>query len=95
MKVDLHVHTKERSPCGRSSAVEQIQAAVSAGLGAIAERGDGQPRRGEGQRPERHAERCLGDAAGSGGMYVYAARHTTVDTMLPVLQALAGGAGEG
>jgi predicted metal-dependent phosphoesterase TrpH len=36
MKVDLHVHTKERSPCGRSSAVEQIQAAVSAGLGAIA-----------------------------------------------------------
>lgn len=32
------------------------------------------------------------DAAGSGGMYVYAARHTTVDTMLPVLQALAGGA---
>ena len=33
------------------------------------------------------------DAAGSGGMYVYAARHTTVDTMLPVLQALAGGAG--
>ena len=33
------------------------------------------------------------DAAGSGGMYVYAARHTTVDTMLPVLQALAGGGG--
>jgi general secretion pathway protein D len=33
------------------------------------------------------------DAAGSGGMYVYAARHTTVDTMLPVLQALAGGVG--
>jgi general secretion pathway protein D len=32
------------------------------------------------------------DAAGSGGLYVYAARHTTVDTMLPVLQALAGGA---
>lgn len=31
------------------------------------------------------------DAAGAGGLYVYAARHTTVDTMLPVLQALAGG----
>ncbi len=36
MKVDLHVHTKERSRCGRSSVLEQIQAAVSAGLGAIA-----------------------------------------------------------
>jgi general secretion pathway protein D len=30
------------------------------------------------------------DSAGGGGMYVYAVRHTTVDTMLPVLQALAG-----
>ncbi len=29
--------------------------------------------------------------SGGGGMYVYAARHTTVETMLPVLQALAGG----
>ena len=31
------------------------------------------------------------ETAGGGGMYVYAARHTTVETMLPVLQALAGG----
>ncbi len=31
------------------------------------------------------------ESAGGGGMYVYAARHTTVETMLPVLQALAGG----
>lgn len=30
------------------------------------------------------------DSNGGGGMYVYAARHTTVDTMLPVLRALAG-----
>ncbi|MBD9369571.1 secretin N-terminal domain-containing protein [Xanthomonas sp. XNM01] len=30
------------------------------------------------------------DSGGGGGMYVYAARHTTVETMLPVLQALAG-----
>ncbi len=32
------------------------------------------------------------DSGGGGGMYVYAARHTTVETMLPVLQALSGGA---
>ena len=36
MKVDLHVHCRERSPCARSSIVEQIRAAVDAGLDAIA-----------------------------------------------------------
>ncbi|MEA2008955.1 MAG: PHP-associated domain-containing protein [Chloroflexota bacterium] len=36
MKIDLHVHTKERSACGRSSEIEQIQAAIDAGLDAIA-----------------------------------------------------------
>ncbi len=36
MKVDLHVHTKERSTCARSSATEQIRAAVDAGLAVIA-----------------------------------------------------------
>lgn len=30
--------------------------------------------------------------AGEGGVYLYAARHTTVETLLPVLQALVGGA---
>jgi general secretion pathway protein D len=29
-------------------------------------------------------------SAGDGGVYLYAARHTTVETLLPVLQALAG-----
>lgn len=36
MKIDLHVHTKERSFCGRSSEIEQIEAAIDAGLDAIA-----------------------------------------------------------
>ena len=36
MKVDLHVHTKERSQCAKASTIEQIQAAVAAGLDAIA-----------------------------------------------------------
>ncbi len=36
MKIDLHVHTKERSACGRSSEVEQVRAAIDADLDAIA-----------------------------------------------------------
>lgn len=35
IKIDLHVHTRERSACGRSRAEEQIQAAIDAGLDAI------------------------------------------------------------
>ena len=35
MRVDLHVHCRERSGCGRSSAEEQIIAAVNSGLDAI------------------------------------------------------------
>lgn len=35
MKIDLHVHTREYSLCGRSTAVEQIEAAIAAGLDAI------------------------------------------------------------
>ena len=35
MKIDLHVHSKEYSSCGRSSAEEQISAAIEAGLDAI------------------------------------------------------------
>lgn len=35
MKVDLHVHTKERSACAKASEEEQIQAAITAGLDAI------------------------------------------------------------
>jgi predicted metal-dependent phosphoesterase TrpH len=35
VKIDIHVHTKERSPCGRSSELEQVRAAVAAGLDAI------------------------------------------------------------
>ena len=35
MKIDLHVHTREYSPCGRSTAEEQIEAAIAAGLDAI------------------------------------------------------------
>jgi len=35
MKIDLHVHTKERSSCGRSTEEEQIYAAIDAGLDAI------------------------------------------------------------
>lgn len=34
-KIDLHVHTKERSSCGRSSEEEQIRAAIEAGLDVI------------------------------------------------------------
>jgi hypothetical protein len=36
MKIDLHVHTKERSECAHASEDEQIQAALAAGLDAIA-----------------------------------------------------------
>ncbi len=35
MKIDLHVHSKERSACGRASEEEQIRAAIDAGLDAI------------------------------------------------------------
>lgn len=35
IKIDLHVHTRERSACGRSSAEEQIEFAIDAGLDAI------------------------------------------------------------
>ncbi len=35
MKVDLHVHCKERSNCGKSWAEEQIAAAMDSGLDAI------------------------------------------------------------
>ncbi len=35
MKIDLHVHTSERSWCGSSSAEEQICAAIEAGLDGI------------------------------------------------------------
>ena len=35
MKVDLHVHCKERSACARSSEEEQIVAAINSGLDAI------------------------------------------------------------
>ena len=36
MKIDLHVHSKERSGCGRATEDEQVRAAVEAGLDAIA-----------------------------------------------------------
>jgi histidinol phosphatase-like PHP family hydrolase len=35
MKIDLHVHTKERSPCGRSSEEEMIQAGIDYGLDGL------------------------------------------------------------
>lgn len=35
------------------------------------------------------------DQAGGGGVYMYAARHTTVETMLPVLEAMVGGTSSG
>ncbi len=35
MKVDLHVHTRERSPCARSSADQMVRAAVDAGLDGL------------------------------------------------------------
>jgi predicted metal-dependent phosphoesterase TrpH len=35
MKVDLHVHTSERSACGRSSEAEQIRAAIASGLDGL------------------------------------------------------------
>lgn len=35
MRIDIHVHTKERSRCGKSSATEQVRAAIAAGLDAI------------------------------------------------------------
>jgi hypothetical protein len=36
MKIDLHVHSSERSDCGLSTDEEQIEAAIKAGLDAIA-----------------------------------------------------------
>ncbi len=35
MKIDLHVHCQERSPCGKASEEAQVQAAIAAGLDAI------------------------------------------------------------
>ncbi len=35
MKIDLHVHSQERSVCGRASEEEQIRAAIDSGLDAI------------------------------------------------------------
>lgn len=35
MKIDLHVHSRERSLCGRASEEEQIRAAIDSGLDAI------------------------------------------------------------
>lgn len=35
MKIDLHVHTKERSGCGKATEHEQIAAAMEAGLGGL------------------------------------------------------------
>jgi predicted metal-dependent phosphoesterase TrpH len=35
MKIDLHVHTRERSPCAYSSAEQMIQAAIDSGLDAL------------------------------------------------------------
>jgi histidinol phosphatase-like PHP family hydrolase len=32
MKIDLHVHSSERSPCGRSTDEEQVRAAIACGL---------------------------------------------------------------
>ena len=36
MKIDLHVHAKERSGCAGSSEIEQVRTAIEAGLDAIA-----------------------------------------------------------
>ena len=36
MRIDLHIHTKERSVCGKASEAEQVVAAIDAGLDAIA-----------------------------------------------------------
>jgi predicted metal-dependent phosphoesterase TrpH len=35
MKIDFHVHTSEYSPCARSTADEQIRAAITHGLDAV------------------------------------------------------------
>jgi predicted metal-dependent phosphoesterase TrpH len=35
VKIDLHVHSSERSTCGQAGEVEQVKAAVAAGLDAI------------------------------------------------------------
>lgn len=35
MKIDLHVHTKERSACGKSSEEEMVQAAIAFGLDGL------------------------------------------------------------
>jgi predicted metal-dependent phosphoesterase TrpH len=35
MKIDLHVHTQERSACGKASEEAQVEAAIAAGLDAI------------------------------------------------------------
>ncbi len=35
MKIDLHVHTRPRSPCARSSAEEMIRAAIGGGLDGL------------------------------------------------------------
>lgn len=35
MKIDFHVHSSERSACGQAGEVEQVKAAVAAGLDAV------------------------------------------------------------
>lgn len=35
MKIDLHVHTSDRSPCAKDNEIAQIEAAIASGLDAI------------------------------------------------------------
>lgn len=35
LKIDLHVHTSEGSPCGKATAGEMVEAAIAAGLDAL------------------------------------------------------------
>ncbi len=35
MKIDLHVHTRERSPCGRSGETEMIESAIEHGMNGL------------------------------------------------------------
>jgi predicted metal-dependent phosphoesterase TrpH len=36
MRIDIHVHTSERSGCGASSEIDQVRAAIGAGFDAVA-----------------------------------------------------------
>jgi histidinol phosphatase-like PHP family hydrolase len=61
VKIDLHVHTKERSPCAKDSDEEMIRAAIDRGLDGLAFTDHGRlvPRQRLSELDEQYAPFCV------------------------------------